>query len=159
MFYKEIFCDFTYTNKCGTKRTFPFGEGITYPSCLKYIRALIDNDKTLFALSTLGVVYVAPLFNILIHCYIYFAIGEYVNFLSGMMLPFRWLNTVREQKGMFDSVNLLFIVNVIPTFIMRTYCSCLCWSCNVTPQTKSTTIFLRVGSNDFTTSKWQDDAN
>jgi hypothetical protein len=70
-------------------------------------------------MSALGVVYIVPRFNILILCRIYFAIGEYVNFLTDMLLPFRWLNTVLEQKGLFDSVNLLFIVNVIPTFIMR----------------------------------------
>jgi hypothetical protein len=60
---------------------------------------LIGNEDTLVAVSTLGVVYVAPRFYILVHCCIYFATGECVNFLKGMLLPFRWLNTVLEQKG------------------------------------------------------------
>jgi len=60
---------------------------------------LTENENTLVATSTLGVVYVASRVNILVHCCIYFAIGECVNFLTGMLLPFRWLNTVLEHKG------------------------------------------------------------
>lgn len=80
-------------------KNIPFGKGIKISEPFEVVRALIDDENTLVAISTLGVVYVAYRFNIIIHCCIYFAIGECVNFLTGTLLPFRWLNTVFEQKG------------------------------------------------------------
>jgi len=127
-------------------KNIPFGKGIKISEPFDAVRALIGNENTLVAKSTLGVVYVATRFNILVHCCIYFATGECVNFLTGMLAAFQVVEHSIWAEGMSDSANLLFVVNVIPTFIMRSYCSGLCWSCNVTPQTKPTTSFLRVGS-------------
>lgn len=91
-------------------KNIPFGKGIKISEPFEVVRALIDNENTPVAMSTFGVVYVATRFNILVHCYIYFATGECVNFLTGMLQHFRWLNTVFEQKG---------------CLIQRTFCSSL----------------------------------